>query len=84
MSIIANGLKVIRDVSKRMPVTQGTGKGAGATGFTSMPDGQEEVTYTVELDWRAVASMAKQAARNKGQKSKDGPLCVIVTRWVKL
>jgi hypothetical protein len=82
--VIFSNQKTIRDVSKRVPVTQGTGLGQGAKGFTSIPDGQEEVTYNVELDMRAVESMAKVAARSKGQKSQDGPLRVIVVTRRKL
>jgi len=47
-------------------------------------DGAESVSFSVLLDVRAVLSMVRQAARNKGGSSRDGALRVVITRRVKL
>lgn len=47
-------------------------------------DGSEEVIYDVQLDLGQLEMMARTAAANKAQRSKDGPLIVKVTRRRKL
>lgn len=54
------------------------------TGFTSRPDGHEEVFYSVTVDMAGLDSMAHKAARSKGGKSSDGPLVVRILERRKL
>lgn len=54
---------------------------SGATGFTSVKVGEEEVIFNVAIDPEQLDQMAHTAARNKIQQCKDGALLVeIVSR----
>jgi hypothetical protein len=46
--------------------------------FTSVPDGAEEITYTVNIDHAELAQLAIKAASNKSQQSTDGPIQVVI------
>lgn len=70
--------RIVRVTSKKVPVTP------PGIGFMWEPDGQEEVFYTVEIDFKAVELMARRAATSKGQRAVDGPLVVTVERRKKL
>ena len=49
------------------------------TGKHTLKNGtQENVTYTVTIDWDLVGKLALQAMRNRSGKSKAGPLRVKV------
>jgi hypothetical protein len=61
--------RATREVRKRIPCQDGRG-------FTSVPDGQEEIFYETSIDLNALRLVAEQAARNKKGTSKDGPLFV--------
>ena len=54
-----------REVRKRVPLA---GHGSG---FTTVPDGHEDVTVQVEVDHEAIARrLFEQAARSRGQRSR--------------
>jgi hypothetical protein len=70
MTRIMGPCKTERNLSKRVPLTGG--------GFSTAPDGTEEILYEVFLDGCALNGMARKAAGSKGQMSTDGPLTVKV------
>lgn len=80
-------LVLVRDLFKRVPVnreTPGLDWASRQTGYTSVPDGQEEFFYSVTVDWAGLEAMAHKAARSKGGKSADGPIAVRITGRRKL
>jgi hypothetical protein len=64
-----------RELRKRVPLE------GQAKGFTTVPDGIEDITYSISIDHALLDVLAQKAAGNKSQKSKDGPVTVqIVSR----
>jgi len=47
-------------------------------GHSTVPDGEEEIFYSVSLNTAQLHAMARQAAKSKGQVSNDGPLRVSI------
>lgn len=75
-TIFAN-LKTTREIHENQKTTFPS----GATGWTSVQVGTEEVTFNVAVDPWQLEQMARIAARNKSQKCKDGAVLVeVVTR----
>jgi hypothetical protein len=72
--------RTTRKLFKRVPVTVP----AGATGFTSVNDGVEEIFYKISVNWEGLHEMARKAAGSKGGVSNDGPLRVKITSRRKL
>jgi hypothetical protein len=72
--------RVRRELRKRVECSSDN----GARGFTTMPDGYEDVTFSVDLDFDAVRSMAKRAAASRGQKCHDGALTVRIAKRVRV
>lgn len=62
---------------KRVPATTGHG-------FTSVDDGESDITFIATLDLNLLAHMAVKASRNKRGRSVDGPLLVEVLKRVKV
>lgn len=75
--VIFKNLKTVRELSKRVPFRAG---GSILESFTTISDGREQVTYSVEMDHDSVAHMARRAAANKSGKCRDGALLVRVIR----
>lgn len=73
-AVIYSGRKTTRQLRKTRMI-----KDEHSVGFSSDPDGQEEVTYDVLIDLPAMSAMARKAAANKSGKATDGPLIVKVT-----
>jgi hypothetical protein len=69
---IYDRLETTRNLHKRVPLV------GGGTGFTTVPDGAESLTYMVTVDLEQLKQMARKAAGNKGQVAVDGPLEVAV------
>lgn len=42
------------------------------------PDGYEDITYRVDIDYEDVAEMARKAAGNARQESRSGPVRVVI------
>lgn len=59
--------RTTRLLRKRVPLASGSG-------FTTEPDGVEEVFYETRIDMPALDYLARKAASNKAQRSIDGPL----------
>lgn len=67
-----------RKLRKRVPLTFGSG-------FTTIPDGEEELYYETSVNLDLLDQMARKAAGNSSSKSSDGPLTVkILARRRKL
>jgi hypothetical protein len=75
MSIIYKTLETTRRLHKRVPLVIA---GRQANGWTTEPDGHERVVYAVEMDFDALAALARKAAGNKSGKSRLGPLTIEV------
>ncbi|HZW05367.1 MAG TPA: hypothetical protein VFF58_00535 [Candidatus Nitrosotalea sp.] len=73
LTIFANQ-QTKRDLHEQQP----TKYASGATGWTSVKVGEEEVVFNVAVDSEQLAQMARIAARNKSQKCKDGAVLVEV------
>jgi len=70
---IYKNLTTTRELRNRVPLQPGYG-----TGFSTVPDGEEEITYNVYLDQRSLKDLARKAAGQKSQKTKAGPILVSV------
>lgn len=85
---IFQNLKVTRELRRSEPVESGYKGGDGTwvttKGFKSVPDGTEEVTYSVKVDLDTLAAMARKAAKSKGQRCYDGPITVVVVNRRKI
>jgi heme O synthase-like polyprenyltransferase len=73
VSIFANQYTT-RDITESKPDTFAS----GATGWTLVKVGTEEVVFNVAIDRDQLAQMARTAARNKSQRCKDGAVLVEV------
>ena len=60
--------RIVRAVRKRVPPA-GPGKG-----FTTEPDGEEELYYSTSVDLEELHQLARRAAQNKSGKAVDGSL----------
>lgn len=71
--------RTVRELRKRVPIESKTVPGrVSGYGFTTVPDGREEVYYSTEIDGVALEYMAKRAASNKSGVCRDGALVVRV------
>jgi hypothetical protein len=71
--IICENRRATRSLYKREQIKEG-----GATGFRSVPDGEEECFYEATVDLDSLDVLAKKAASNKSGKARDGALTVRV------
>lgn len=53
-------------------------------GYTTVPDGIEELYYETVIDLDALHDLARKAGSNKGGQSKAGPLSVRILSRTKL
>lgn len=78
-SVIFKTSTTTRERRKQVPVVIGSGKG-----FTSVPDGHEELQFETSLDITGLYMMANKAASNKSGVCNDGPLRVSILRRKRL
>lgn len=69
-TVIARGAKTSQPLYRQVKTEHG---------FTSVPDGREMLTYTVEIDTGTLDGMACKAARNSRGVSRSGALIVTIT-----
>lgn len=70
--IIYRKSHAVRELRKRVPLT-GPGQG-----FTTVPDGKEEVWFSTSVDTAQLQEMARKAAANRSGVCRDGALEVRV------
>ncbi len=75
MSVIYKRLETTRRLQKSGSLVIA---GRQDNGRTTEPDAYERVVYAVEMDFDALAALARKAAGNKTRKSHLGPLTVEV------
>lgn len=56
----------------------------GGRGFTTVDDGQTEVSYVISVSEEGLRYMIERAARNKSKRCVDGPLTVEANKCMKL
>ena len=71
MRITLTARQVVHEIRKQVPVTEGTG-------FTTVRDGAEMITYELTCYPDELDAMAKVAARNKNSIAQRGPFRVKV------
>jgi hypothetical protein len=78
LQIVYPKTRTTRPLMKRVPL-QG-----GGTGFTTVPDGTEELYYQTEIQLELLHEMARRAAGNKRATSSMGALTVTIISRRKL
>jgi hypothetical protein len=71
--IIYPKTRTTRALRARVPLDQ-----TGVHGFTTIPDGTEEIFYETRIDLDALHAMARKAASNQSWVSTDGAVRVRV------
>lgn len=76
-TLIRTAQTLTRELRKRVPLPRDpVGK---VSGFTTVADGQEEVTFDVYLSEAGLRQLAERAAHNQRSRAIDGPLLIVVT-----
>jgi hypothetical protein len=64
--------RLVQKLSRRVPLN------GSPTATQLVPDGEEEIYYSVEIDLHNLEALARRAAKNGGGQAVDGPLRVKV------
>lgn len=76
---LQQGMKTMRRLYRKLKPEEVAALPGITYGANNTPDGFEDLTYRVDIDWDDVKAMAHKAAANNSQQSRSGPIRVVIT-----